>query len=290
MCKNKLSGGIHALVLQIMKHIKAGIFVIVLSFLYSCQSAGDEKKVKMTEINIEDNLSLLIEDVKKHPDSLKLYQTLIDTLANRKLFVDAANWADAALERDQQNSVAWLLVKGDLLRMAKDYDGAIEAYRQYLKFFPNDQQILLNLANTLAEKGDPRTLGICKQITEMYPTPEVKVNVAFIKGVFYNISGLYSAARDNLDTAIAGRYTFIEAWMERGYSFYDQKLYPEAEANYNQLVQIDASDAEAWYWLAKTQEAQNKKNEAIRNYERALALDGTLTESKEAIQRLKEIL
>ncbi len=242
----------------------------------------------MTNTNIEDNLSFLIEDVKKHPDSLRLYQNLIDTLANRKRFIDAANWADAALERDQQNSVAWLLVKGDLLRMAKDYDGAIEAYRQYLKFFPNDQQILLNLANTLAEKGDPRTLGICKQIVEMYPTPEIKVNIAFIKGVFYNISGLYSAARANLDTAIAGRYTFIEAWMERGYSFYDQKLYQEAEANYNQLVQIDASDAEAWYWLAKSQEALNKKTEAIRNYQRAYALDGTLTESKDAMQRLQE--
>jgi tetratricopeptide (TPR) repeat protein len=192
------------------------------------------------------------------------------------------------LERDQQNSVAWLLVKGDLLRIAKDYDGAIEAYRQYLKFFPNDQQILLNLANTLAEKGDPRTLIVCKQIVEMYPTAETKINVAFIKGVFYNITGLYSAARNNLDTAIAGRYTFTEAWMERGFSFYDQKLYLDAEANYSQLVQIDASDAEAWYWLAKSQEASDKKVEATKNYERAYALDGTLKEAKDAIKRLNE--
>jgi tetratricopeptide (TPR) repeat protein len=270
-----------------MKHIKGGIFVIIVSFFCYCQSSSGKEEGNETNGPIEDNLSFLIEDVKNHPDSLKLYQTVIDTLANRKLFLDAANWADAALERDQQNSVAWLLVKGDLLRMAKDYDGAISAYRQYLKFFPNDQQILLNLANTLAEKGDPRTLSICKQIVEMYPTLETKVNVAFIRGVFYNITGLYSAARDNLDTAIAGRYTFIEAWMERGYSFYDQKLYSDAEANYNQLTQIDASDAEGWYWLAKSQEALNKKVEAIKNYERAYALDGTLQEAKESIERLK---
>ena len=271
-----------------MKHTKAGIFVIIVSFFCYCQSNNTIETENKTSVPIENKLSYLIEDVKSYPDSLKLYQTLIDTLANRKLFLDAANWADAALERDQQNSVAWLLVKGDLLRIAKDYDGAIEAYRQYLKFFPNDQQILLNLANTLAEKGDPRTLIVCKQIVEMYPTAETKINVAFIKGVFYNITGLYSAARNNLDTAIAGRYTFTEAWMERGFSFYDQKLYLDAEANYNQLVQIDASDAEAWYWLAKSQEALDKKVEATKNYERAYALDGTLKEAKDAIKRLNE--
>ncbi|HSK11662.1 MAG TPA: tetratricopeptide repeat protein [Phnomibacter sp.] len=233
-------------------------------------------------------LEPFIENVKQWPDSIKLYEDLVDTLANRGLFIEAARWCDSAIQRQPEAFAGWLLAKGDLYRMGKGYDSAIQAYRQYLGVFPDDEQILLNLANTYAEKGDPLALEICDQLNEAYPTQEIKANTAYIAGIYFSVAGSPSMAREWFDKAIAQRYTFTEAWMERGYSFYDEKMYKEAEQNFLQLIRVNKSNAEAWYWLGKSAEALGKKEKALEYYARAYSLDRSLTEARRAIERSKK--
>ncbi len=228
------------------------------------------------------------DNINAYPDSIKLYELLIDTLANRGFFKEAAAWSDSARQRDQHFKAAWLLIKGDLFRMGKEFDSAISAYREYLTVFPDDEQILLNLANTYAEKGDSLTLRVTKHVSTIYPGADTKASSAYINGLYYNVAGEYALARSWFDKAIAIRYNFTEAWMERGYSFYDEKLYKEAVKNFNQLTQISVSNADAWYWLAKSYEALEDKEKAIDYYNRAYSLDRNLTEARRAIERLKK--
>jgi len=114
----------------------------------------------------------------------------------------------------------------------------------------------------------------------------MRSEAAFIKGVYYNQMKQYADARKWLDTAIVINYTFSEAYMEKGYSYYDETKYKEAYKAFSQLAEINNSYADAWYWMAKCQEALGKSQEAISNYQQAYALDHHISEAITSIERL----
>lgn len=268
--------------------MKGNIVGLGFLFLAGCNFTKTDSGENVAVEQANDDLIFFKETIRKNPDSIPLYQAFVDTLANRGLYAEAAAWCDSAIKADKTTTISWLLAKGDLYRMAKFYDSAIVAYRSYLSFFPEDEQILLNLANTYAEKGDSKCLELCKRIAAMYPSPETRASTAFITGLYHNVSGQYPEARKWFDSAINLRYTFTEAWMERGYSFYDEKKFAEAEKNFNQLVTINRGNAEAWYWMGKSAESGGKKNEALDFYLRAYSLDRNLTDARRAVERLKK--
>lgn len=271
-----------------MGSVKSNIVGLGLLFLAGCNFTNTNSGENVVVEHINDDLLLYKENIRKNPDSIPLYQALVDSLANRGLYAEAAAWCDSAIKADKTATISWLLAKGDLYRMAKFYDSAIIAYRSYLSFFPEDEQILLNLANTYAEKGDILSLKLCNKIAAMYPSPETRASTAFIAGLYHNVSGHYPEARKWFDSAIVLRYTFTEAWMERGYSFFDEKKFAEAEKNFSQLVTINRGNAEAWYWMGKSAEAADKKKEALDFYLRAYSLDRNLTDARRAVERLKK--
>ncbi len=272
-----------------MSSLKGIIYGISLLFLAGCgpENTNTEEEEVIGPVKADD-LLVLKETIRKYPDSMALYQSFVDTLANRGLYAEAAAWCDSAMKVEKITSISWLLAKGDLYRMAKYYDSAITAYRNYLAIFPEDEQILLNLANTYAEKGDPACLELCKKIARMYPSPETRASTAFIAGLYHNVGGRYAEARKWFDSAITLRYTFLEAWMERGYSFYDEKKFAEARENFSQLTNIYQGNAEAWYWMGKSAEAGGQQNEAVDFYSRAYSLDRNLTDARRAVERLKK--
>jgi tetratricopeptide (TPR) repeat protein len=230
----------------------------------------------------------LAEKIKKFPDSSALYQSIVDTLANQGLFAEAAAWCNSAMYADSINALNWLLARGDLLRMGKMYDSAIAVYRQYLFFRPEDGETRMNLATTLAENGDSTCLSQCRFIAAGNSSSETKANTAYIAGLYFSVKKQFPEARKWYDSAINLRYTFSEAWMERGYSFYDEGKYPDAEKNFRQLINISAGNADAWYWLGKSAEASGKKEEAINSYLRAFSIDPSLSEAQKAVERLRQ--
>jgi TolA-binding protein len=51
-------------------------------------------------------------------------------------------------------------------------------------------------------------------------------------------------------------------------------------------AKVSPTYAEAYYWMGKTKEAMGKNTEAKSDYQRAYGLDKTLTEAKQAADRL----
>ena len=271
-----------------MYQVQRIFFIYGLVFATACGNQNVDTPPLHPEDDPHKGLAIFFENVHKFPDSIGVYEQLIDTLANRGLFAEAATWCDSAQRKEPDFAAGWLLAKGDLFRMAKLYDSAVNSYRQYLRIFPDDEQVLLNLANTYAEKGDSTCLPLCRDIAAMYPIKETKANTAFIAGIYYNTTGQFAEARKWFDSAISLQYSFTEAWMERGYTFYDEGNWKDAEKNFRQLTDINKSNPEAWYWLAKSLESAGDKEKAIEYYARAYSLDRKLTDARRAIERLRK--
>lgn len=269
-----------------MDYLKGLIFGILMVLLANCNPENSRNQPEKTAALQDPAIDFLTESIRKYPDSIAIYQALVDTLANSGKYAEAAAWCNQAMAADSINTNSWLLVKGDLYRLGKYYDSAITTYQYYLSRFPEQEQILLNLAGTYAEKGDSNCLPLCNQIASRYPSPDTKAKTAFIAGLYFNVSHQYSEARKWLDSAITLRYTFSEAWMERGYSFYDEKKFTDAQKTFRQLTEINKGNADAWYWLGKSAEAAGNKAEAVSSYNRAFSLDRNLSEAQAAVSRL----
>lgn len=262
--------------------------VMFLSFFTACTPNGAEVKQIHEKENKFAGLEPFLEAVRNYPDSISLYEILVDTLANRGLQMEAAAWCDSAIKHEKIFPAGWFLAKGDLYRMAGAYDSAISAYRQYLHTFPDDEQILLNLASAYAEKGDSSALPLTNHISRLFSSPETRANTAYIKGIYFTTNKNYPQARRWFDSAIALRYNFIEAWMERGYSFYDEGKYNEAAQNFFQLTNLNKANADAWYWMGKSEEAMGETVKAREHYARAYSLNRNLTEARRALERLRK--
>lgn len=252
--------------------------------LFSCKN--DATSPAHANTAGEENLRALITAIHTYPDSMALYQTLIDSLANRGRFAEAAAWCDTALQAEKKYPAGWWLARGDLFRMAGAYDSAATAYRQYLGSNPNDEQVWLNLANTLAEKGDSATLPLCESIVTRFSLPPTRAATAFIAGIYHGTAGRHTEAIAWLDSALRIRYNFPEAWMERGYNLYDKGDYNGAKENFMRLTDLQKGHAEAWYWAGKCAEALQRKSEARTYYEQALRLDASISEAAIGLERL----
>ena len=79
----------------------------------------------------------------------------------------------------------------------------------------------------------------------------------------------------------------MEAYLEKGFIYYDAKQYAAALKIFKMAANINNTYADAYYWMAKTQEALQQKDEALKNYQAALLLDKSLKEARDGMNRLQ---
>jgi tetratricopeptide (TPR) repeat protein len=116
---------------------------------------------------------------------------------------------------------------------------------------------------------------------------ETDASCNFIAGVYYARTGDKKQALESFDKAIANNYTLMEAHMEKGFVYYEDKKYPDAQKVFEKAITVNNMYADAYYWIAKCNEAMGNKEEAVTNYKRSLGLDKQLKEAAEAIKRLE---
>ena len=79
----------------------------------------------------------------------------------------------------------------------------------------------------------------------------------------------------------------MEAYMEKGFIYYDTKNYTEALKVFETATTINNQYADAYYWKAKCNEATGKSEDALLNYKSSLALDKEQKAASAAIIRLE---
>lgn len=249
-------------------------------FIVSCNS-NTKNEVSKNTIFLEN----LKDQIASYPDSTELRVHLIYILDSLALYKDAMYETDILIKKDSFNADSWY-IKAKLYEKIKDTSSAIVNYKRAIRIYPSPENIL-NLANLYAEYRNDTALILCNQIETTYPDKKYSADCLFIGGVYYSRSGNKNKALELFDLCINYSFSYIVAYLEKGFIFYDNKEYQKALEIFKLASQVNTTYADAYYWQAKCFEALNNKPNAIANYEKALLLDKQLTEAESAIKRLK---
>ena len=230
-------------------------------------------------------LSFLKDALKELPKSIPLQLNLVQVYANKQQPDEALAACNSLIEQ-QPKHVGILMIKADLLETKNDSVGSLKTLEQAYLLAPFNQDLCYNLAFKYAQTKNPRTLILCDSLLRN-DTNEKKAEPYYFKGVFYSNVNNKSKALDQLNKAIQNDYTFLDAYMDKGRILYEQKKYADAIKVFQLALKVSSSYADAYYWLGKCQEASGEKEEAKLNYERAFGLDKSLTEAKDAADKLQ---
>ncbi|HEU4472595.1 MAG TPA: tetratricopeptide repeat protein [Flavisolibacter sp.] len=178
-----------------------------------------------------------------------------------------------------------LLLKAELLKEQNRQAEAIATLEKAYSYAPDDVELVHTLAFDYAESGNPKTLALADSLIRV----DVEASHAepyYFKGVYYSNKGNQAEAIRQFDAAISHNYNFMNAHINKGIVFYEQKAYQKAAKAFELAIAISPSDADPYYWLARAQEAMNDKASARLNYQRAYELDKTMTKAAEAAKKL----
>jgi tetratricopeptide (TPR) repeat protein len=256
--------------------------LILFAFVVSCK----QKEEKTAEVSVEQKqvVNQLQQQVQQNPDSASLRMRLVNTLDSLKMYPQALQQTDSLIKRDSLNNGLWF-TKAQLLESNKDTSGAIQSYERALKIYPS-VEAQLSLANLFAERKNPKALLICQNVRRMGLGRETDASCDFVAGVYNARTKNNQLAITLFDRAITNNYTLMEAYMEKGFVYYDSKKYNDALKVFQTAITVNQTYADAYYWKAKCEEALGNKDEAIVDYKRSLGLDKGLKEASDAIKRL----
>lgn len=249
-------------------------------------SACDSNRSASTEHEIQDRLTAMEGLIRKFPDSIRLIDQFLDTLANRGEVRKAADWCDTLLNRDPERFRSYLLLKADILRAGNLHQEAMAAYRRFIEQQPDDPVAFLSLANTMAEASDSFTLSFCDQVAQRFPNRETKTGICYIKGIYHNLRKEYAKARFWFDSTLVYDYAFDQAYLEKGYAWFDEGRFAQAAETFGKMTEIAPDNPEGWYWLGKASLSAGLKDKAIKAYERALLLRKEFPEARATLDSL----
>lgn len=264
--------------------MKIWIIVIVTSLVvFSCtQNNNNTTEEKAAPQQFTEQLKAAI---KQYPDSAGLRMRLINTYDSLKMYKEAISQTDSLIKRDSLNNGLWF-TKAQLQEDNKDTVAAIDSYTKAINIYPSTEA-QLHLANLFAETKNSKALAICENVHRLGLGREMDADCNFIAGVYFARTGADDKALQLFDKAINDNYTLMEAYMEKGFIYYDNKNYREALKVFETAITVNNTYADAYYWRAKCEEALGNKAEAVLDYKRALGLDSQLKEAAEAIKRLE---
>ncbi len=264
------------------------LFTALLIFLIACHDTDKKNNQSYDKSLYPKNVIDLYQQIKQKPDSIGLRLLLVDaldSLNNPFAIREALLQMDSLTKKDSLNYGLWYR-KAKLNENAKDTNAAIVCYNKAIHVYPSPDA-LLSLANLFAETKNKKALELCNQVDELKMGRAYNAHTNFIQGVYYARTGNKNAATQFFDACINNDYTYMVAYLEKGFILFDDKKYTEALKVFETASQVNNVYADAYYWQAKCNEALNDKKNALINYNNALALDKNLKEAADAIDRLK---
>lgn len=183
------------------------------------------------------------------------------------------------------NQLDALVLKSELLQAQGKKEEALTALETAYGYAPFDAALGYELAYQYAEAGNAKALRLTNALIEADQT-ETVAQAHYIKGIYYDKTGASAEAVKSYDAAIRANYNFMDAYRDKGILYYDQKKYNEALKTFQLALTISPATAEFHYWIGKTQQAIGNKEEARLAYLRAYGLDKSITEAREAADKL----
>jgi tetratricopeptide (TPR) repeat protein len=264
--------------------IKHLLYASLLLLMACNNQSKDQKQTKKATI-LPDEIARLDKLAKQFPDSVGLHMRLVNALDSLGDYSSALVELNTLIKNDSSNFGLWFK-KAQLSEQLKDTTTAIKAYSHAANIY-SSPDALLSLANLLAETKNKKSLELCQKVSDLRMGRTYQSHCDFIAGVFYSRSGNSSRAIQLFSSCISNNYTYMEAYMEIGFIYFDKKQFSDALKTFQTAVTVKNNYPDGYYWLGKTYEANKNPNAAIENYEKALSLDPKLVEADQAINRVK---
>jgi len=255
--------------------------LISIGFLYSCKT---KDKVKVQPSDKASQEQTLKDSINKYPDSLALWESLIELYSDSGNYKKAIEITGVVLKKDSSNVDLWD-TQARLYYEDGDTLSAIKAYEQALKIFPMPDY-MVSLGTLYAQTKNPKALAMADALQK---TNDVKMHVdaSFIEGLYNEFLGQKAKAIPFFDKCIQLDYTYMYAYREKAICYYDLGKYNDALTILTKAITVENSFDEGYYWMGKVLEKLNRKDEAIQNYQLALMYDKDFTEAREALNRLQ---
>lgn len=263
------------------------IAVLAITILFAACNEGVNKKAgdkDTSAITFPPEVTMLFNAVHANPDSNNMRLQLAYALDSIGLATDALKQMDTLVTKDSTNYKLWLN-RGGIAEDAKDTLQAMQSYARALHIYESPDG-MLRLANLYAETKNPRALLICSRVKSLGLGKEYDANSAFIAGVYYSRTGKRNEALQKFDECISNNYTYMEAYIEKGMVYFDNKQYSEALKIFQFAATVNNLYADAYYYQARCYEMMNKKDSAILRFKQSLGLDKGLTEAHAGLKRL----
>jgi tetratricopeptide (TPR) repeat protein len=258
---------------------------LLLTLFLACTSNPKDKEPGMPDKpEIPEHVKNLLGQTGQYPDSVALRLRLVDGLDSLGDYKQAISQMDSLILRDSLNYALWYR-KALVQQNDEDTTGALRSYRYAIAIYPAPDA-MLGAANLFAEKKDPTALVLAKNVADMRLGSLYDAHTNFITGVYFARKGERKKAIEAFDACIYDNRNYMEAYMEKGFLYYDDKEIDKATIVFETAVKTSPMYADGYYWLGKCQETANKRTEAIANYKLALQLDPNLKEAEEALKRL----
>lgn len=258
------------------------ILSLVVFSIIACNSKN--KEADSNELEIPPMAQALYDAVGKYPDSTALRVKLVNALDSAGAMKLALAQMDSLIKRDSANFGIWFH-KAQLSEKVSDTIMALNAYQKAASIYPSPDA-LLSMANIYAEKKDVQAIRLCDEVEALRLGREYLAHCSFIKGVYYARTGELVKAFASFDRCIGNDYQYMEAYMEKGFLYFDNQQPDKAITVFESALEIRPTYADASYWLAKCMEQKGEKENAIVQYQKALVLDPNIEEAKEALKRL----
>jgi tetratricopeptide (TPR) repeat protein len=249
----------------------------------------EEYALRLTTIlkqkNADTAIAFLQQALKKLPGSISLHVLLAKGYESKKEFDNSLAICNDIIQK-YPGQLDALMLKSELLKQQNKTDEAISVLEQAYAYAPGDVDLVHQLAFEYAEAKNPKVLSLSDSLIKV-DVEKRHAEPYYFKGLYYENKGNYKEAIQFFDLAIGHDYNFLDAYMDKGECYFDQKKYAEALKTFQLTTTVFPSEALPYYWMGKTQEAAGDKEEARLNYQRAYGLDKTFTDAKEAADRLK---
>lgn len=233
--------------------------------------------------DLNDAVQLLQEGMQKFPENTEFNRRLAEIHLQNGNPDEALAEYDRILLADSSNFEAWY-EKGLLLAQTKDTAAAIESLEKSFALVPINYSGIA-LAGIYVAQKNPRALDICNMLIAA-DSAGVQTEPVFIKGTYYADTKQHDEAIRQFDECIKRDWKMTDAYIEKGIILYERKDYDEALKLFTMTTTVSNTDADGYFWLGRCFEAMGNQQDAITNYERALALDNTFTEARAALRRL----
>ncbi|HVF97568.1 MAG TPA: tetratricopeptide repeat protein [Flavisolibacter sp.] len=198
---------------------------------------------------------------------------------------EAMRMADAMIKK-YPGQLDALSIKADALKAKGKGAEAVAVLEKAYALQPRDKETAYNLAYEYADTKSSKALSLTDTLIKYDKTATV-ARAWYIKAYYFNQLKNEKEALRLYDSSIVADQNFLDAYFDKGRLLYQQKNYTSAERAFARGQKFDPSNSLFYLWVGKTQEAMGNKQDAKANYQRAYALDSSLTEAKDAAEKLE---